>query len=117
MAPSVPTIKYEISAFELPLSLDMYLEKSGILLLARSRLKGLSKLDEAACSAGDELTARTAVVVVGRRAAAADRARARVTVERGAIGRRGDRLIQSEEGEVVVVGGRRRRWAGGGSVD
>jgi hypothetical protein len=79
----VPTIKYEMSAFELPDPLDMYLEKSGTLVLLLSPLNGLWKVDEAASRrAGDELTARMPVVVVGRRA---DRARARDIVWRGAI--------------------------------
>ena len=102
MAPRVPTIKYEISAFEPPLPLDMYFEKSGILLLVLSPLKGLSYDEVASRSAGDELMARAVVAVGSRAEATADRARVRVTVERGAIG--SVRSVRSNRREVLRGG-------------
>lgn len=91
----MPTIKYEKTALDWLEPLAMYLEKSGTFVVLRSPLNGLSNVDDeaAAESAGDELMARAAAVVVvvavavvaaaGSRSE--DRARARDTVERGAI--------------------------------
>jgi hypothetical protein len=77
---------------ELVEPLERYFEKLGTLVLLLSPLNGLSKVDEEAAAsrrAGDELMVRSAVVVVPVVAAGScrreDRARARDTVERGAI--------------------------------